>query len=99
MSDWAAVASALIAGIGLLFAGWQLMIMNRAAKLERTVARDGVVVSWRPIEAPRQPEPDGTAVWLYEIRLDNPGRLPVDNVRVEWHFHARFADAAPGFSS
>jgi len=86
MSEWAAVASTLIAGVGLLFAGWQLMIMNRAAALERRVARDGVVVSWRPVEAPRAAEPDGTAVWLYELRMHNPGRLPVDNVRVDWHF-------------
>ena len=34
MSDWVAVISTLIAGVGLLFAGGQLMIMNRAAKLE-----------------------------------------------------------------
>jgi hypothetical protein len=60
--------------------------MNRAAKLERRVARDGVVVSWRPIEAPRGPEPDGTAAWLYEVRLDNPGRLPIDNIQVDWVF-------------
>ena len=86
MSEWAAVASALIAGVGLLFAGWQLMIMNRAAALDRRVSIEGVVVSWRPIEAPRGPESDGSAAWLYEVRVDNPGRLPVDNVRVDWHF-------------
>ena len=86
MSEWAAVASTLIAGMGLLFAGWQLMIMNRAAALERRVAREGVVVSWRPIEAPREPGSDGTAVWLYEVWVHNPGRLPVDDVRVDWHF-------------
>jgi hypothetical protein len=86
MSEWAAVASAMIAGVGLLFAGWQLMIMNQAQAMERRVARDGVVVSWLPIEAPRAPEPDGTGVWLYEIQVHNPGRLPVDDVRVDWHF-------------
>jgi hypothetical protein len=84
--DWATVASALIAGVGLLFAGWQLMIMNKAAAMERRVALNGVVASWRPVEAPRAPEPDGTAIWLYEIHVHNPGRLPIDNVRVDWHF-------------
>jgi len=86
VSEWAAVASALIAGVGLLFAGGQLMVMNRAAAMERRVAREGVVVSWRPIEAPRKAESDGNAVWLYEVRVHNPGRLPVDDVRVDWHF-------------
>ena len=86
MSEWAAAASTLIAAVGLLFAGWQLMIMNRAAAMERRVAREGVVVSWRPLEAPHEAGPDGSAVWLYEIRVHNPGRLPVDDVRVDWHF-------------
>lgn len=86
VSEWAAVVSALIAGIGLLFAGRQLHIMNRAAALERRVSREGVVVLWRPIEAPHEPSPDGTAVWLYEVQVHNPGRLPVDDLRVDWHF-------------
>src|SRR5579859_168804 len=86
MDVWVSVVSTLIAGLGLLFAGGQLMIMNRAAALEKRVARDGVVVSWEPIEAPRVAQSDGTAAWLYEIRVHNPGRLPVDDVRVDWHF-------------
>jgi hypothetical protein len=86
MGEWAAVASTLIAGIGLLFAGWQLLAMNRSTAMERRVAIDGVVVSWRPVEAPRGPESDGSGVWLYEIRVHNPGRLPVDDVRIEWNF-------------
>jgi hypothetical protein len=86
MSEWAAVVSTLIAGLGLLFAGGQLMVMNRTAAMERRVAREGVVVSWRPINAPRQAEPDGSAVWLYEVQVHSPGRMPVDDVRVDWHF-------------
>ncbi len=86
MGEWAAIATTLIAGVGLLFGGGQLMVMNRAAALERRVARDGVVVSWRPIEAPREAEADGTGVWLYDIRVHNPGRMPVDDVRVDWNF-------------
>jgi hypothetical protein len=97
MSEWAAVASALIAGVGLLFAGGQLMVMNRAAAMERRVARDGVVVSWRPIEAPRKAESDGSAVWLYEVRVHNPGRLPVDDVQVDWHFQCPVRRRRSGF--
>jgi hypothetical protein len=55
------------------------------AGTDRRVSREDVV-SWRPIEAPRGPESDGSAAWLYEVRVDNPGRLPVDNVQVDWHF-------------
>jgi hypothetical protein len=51
MTELAAAACALIAGVGLQFAGWQLMIMNRAAAMERRVARERVVVARRPIEA------------------------------------------------
>lgn len=80
------VASTLIAGIGLLFAGAQLLVMNRSAAMDRRIALEGVVVSWRPVEAPRGPEEDGTAAWLYEIRVHNPGRMPVDDVQVDWHF-------------
>src|SRR5215813_4627893 len=87
MGEWATVASTLIAGIGLLFAGAQLLVMNRSTAMDRRIALEGVVVSWRPIEAPRRAEAeDGTAAWLYEIRVHNPGRMPVDDVLVDWHF-------------
>lgn len=86
MGEWATVASTLIAGIGLLFAGAQLLVMNRSAAMDRRIALEGVVVSWRRVEAPRGPEDDGTAAWLYEIRVHNPGRMPVDDVQVDWHF-------------
>ena len=86
MGGWAAIASTLIAVVGLFFTGAQLLVMNRAAAMERRVAREGVVVSWEPVEAPRAAEPDGTGVWEYEIQVQNPGALPVDNLRVDWHF-------------
>ena len=86
MAEWAAVASTLIAGIALFFAGGQLLVMNRTAAMERRVARDGVAVSWRPLDAPYAAEADGTAAWLYLIEVHNPGRLPIVDVRVEWHF-------------
>jgi hypothetical protein len=86
MGEWAAVASTLIAAVGLLFAGGQVMIMNRAAAMERRIARDGVVVSWQPVEAPREAQSDGTGVWRYDVRVHNPGRMPVDDVVVDWYF-------------
>ncbi|GAA3213857.1 hypothetical protein ACFO1B_13125 [Dactylosporangium siamense] len=86
MTDWVAVTSTSITGAGLVFAGWQLMIMNRAARMDRKVALDGVVASWRAVEAPREAQPDGNGVWLYEFQVHNPGRLPIDSVKIDWRF-------------
>jgi hypothetical protein len=86
MSDWAAVVSALIAAVGLVFAGWQLLLLNRQARYERRVAYEGVVVSWRALEAPQHPDSDGSAIWLYEVTAQNPGRLPIDHVEVRLVF-------------
>jgi hypothetical protein len=82
----AAVASAVVAGIGLIFAGWQVRLLNQAARQERKVALDGVAVSWQPVEAPHRPEPDGTAQWVYRITAHNPGRLPIDEIVVRLTF-------------
>ncbi len=97
MTDWVAVVSTSITGAGLVFAGWQLMIMNRAARMDRRVALDGVVASWRAIEAPRKAQPDGTGVWLYEFQVHNPGRLPIDSVRIEWIFSCEVQRRRSGF--
>jgi len=86
MNDLVAIASASIAAVGLFFAGWQLLLLNRNATYERRVAYDGVVVSWRPVEAPDHPNHDGAAEWLYELTVNNPGRLPIDHVVVRWVF-------------
>ena len=88
MADWAAAVSAAVAAIGLVFGGWQLFLLNRQARYERRVAERGVVVSWRAVEAPDHAEQDGTAVWLYEVMANNPGRLPIDNVEVTWYLGA-----------
>jgi hypothetical protein len=86
MSDWAAAVSALIAGLGLLFAGGQLALLNRQARYERRVAYEGVVVSWYPLETPQHPDRDGSAAWLYEVTANNPGRLPIDHIEVRLVF-------------
>jgi hypothetical protein len=85
MAEWAGIASALVAAVGLVFAGWQLLLLNRQARYDRRVAYDGVVVSWRPVEAPDQPDANGWCVWLFEVTVHNPGRLPIDNVEIRWY--------------
>lgn len=79
----AAAASAAFAGVGLWFAGGQLKIVRRQHDYDLRVANDGVAVSWRALEAPHSARPDGTAQWLYEIGVQNPGRLPIQNIKVQ----------------
>jgi len=104
MSDWAAVGSAVFAAVGLLFAGWQLLLLNRQADHDRRVALEGVVVSWRPLESPDHADDDDDAQWRYEIAAHNPGRLPIDNVQIRLvfpcdlrrvHYSGRFDQPAP----
>jgi hypothetical protein len=87
LADRIALASSLIAAIGLLFTGYQVWLLNRQARHDRRIVIDGVAVSWRPVEAPSRAErSDGTSKWLYELVLVNPGRLPIDDVHIHWTF-------------
>jgi len=86
MNDCAAVASALFAAVGLIFTGRQLLLINQQARVERRVGLEGVVVSWRAVEAPNHGSHDGTAVWKYEVSVANPGRFPIDHVDIRWVF-------------
>ncbi|MDR7274846.1 hypothetical protein [Catenuloplanes atrovinosus] len=87
LANWIALASSVIAAVGLLFTGFQVWLLNQQARHDRRVVIDGVAVSWRPVEAPsRAEEPDGTSAWLYEVVLVNPGNLPIDDVHVHWTF-------------
>jgi hypothetical protein len=82
-----AMASSIIAAIGLVFTGHQVWLLNRQFRYERRVVVDGVAVSWRPVEAPSRAErDDGTSKWVYEVVLVNPGRLPIDDVQIRWTF-------------
>jgi hypothetical protein len=76
----------LAVGVGRVLAGWQVRVMIRTLAMDRRVARESVVVSWRPIDVPRERQPGGSGVWVYEVRVHNPGRLPIDEVRVDWLF-------------
>lgn len=82
----AGVASAVAAAVGLVFAGWQLRIVHNDREEDHRVAREGVAVSWQPVLAPASVDPDGTAVWKYEIAVHNPGRLPVQDTIIQITF-------------
>jgi hypothetical protein len=85
LTDWLAVASAVAAAVGLGFTADQLRLARRDAKAMDALAIEGVAVSWHALEAPDHAGCDGIAEWLYEISVHNPGRFPIDNVRVVLH--------------
>ncbi|WP_447925139.1 hypothetical protein [Georgenia muralis] len=47
---------------------------------------DGVAVAWHPRTRPNKAEPDGAANWEYIIMVNNPGMLPIRDVRVLLRF-------------
>jgi hypothetical protein len=86
VTDWTASASTLFAGVGLVFAGQQVLLGNRQAREDRRLGLEGVVVSWRVVEAPAAAEKDGSAVWIYEVTVTNPGKFAIDRVDIDWVF-------------
>lgn len=85
LADWVAVGSAVAAAVGLGFTGDQLRLARRDASATERLAVEGVAVSWQALEAPDHPDDGGFAEWLYEITVHNPGRFPIDDVRVALH--------------
>jgi hypothetical protein len=55
---------------------------------ERRLWIEGVSASWHPRIRPNVTDVDvgGRARWLYEFRVDNPGRFPISDVEVAVHF-------------
>lgn len=86
MTEWLGVISTAIAAVGLVFAGVQVRNLNRQTAHDQRVATEGVVVAWRPKQAPDTAGPDGHAQWQYIVSVHNPGRLPIDDIRVRWVF-------------
>jgi hypothetical protein len=86
VTDWTSTASTLFAGVGLVFAGQQVLLGNRQVREDRRLGLEGVVVSWRVVEAPAAAEKDGSAVWTYEVTVTNPGKFAIDRVAIDWVF-------------
>lgn len=79
-SIWLATASATFAGAGLMFSGYQTLLARNDRLAIRQVELAGVSISWVTKEVPDHAEPDGTAAWVFAITIDNPGRMPIDEV-------------------
>lgn len=80
------VLSGLAAAVAVSYAAAQDRTANRDRREQQAREVDGVSVSWLPLEVPDRPDDDGMAQWLYEFRIDNPARFPIDRVRATVHF-------------
>jgi hypothetical protein len=84
--DLAAWFTGAVTAIGLLFAGYQVLLLRRQHEREREVEIRGVAVEWRTLDPPNHADPDGTSAATYEITAYNPGKLPVRDVDVTLSF-------------
>lgn len=85
-TEWLAVVSALLAAGGLVFAGMQTRHLWQQRAEDDRLATEGVSLSWQPLQAPSRPDADGTARWVYEIVVHNPGRFPISEVTADLTF-------------
>lgn len=84
LTTWLAVASALTAAAGLVFAAVELRHVRQRRAEDDQLATDGVSVSWSPLAAPDRGGRHGLATWTYEVIAHNPGRFPVSEVEIVW---------------
>lgn len=79
------VAAATVAAA--VFAGWQVRELVRQQRDVERLETRAVSVMWQATSAPHKPDAsDGSAVWVLEVTLTNPGRMPIDNVHCTIHF-------------
>ncbi len=81
-SDVAAIVAALAAVLATAFAGVEVRRSTMERQDARAAERNGVAVAWAPAIRPNHSDQDGRATWVYEIVVQNPGHLPVRDVRV-----------------
>ncbi len=69
-----------------VFAGWQVRELVRQQREVKRLETQAVSVMWEPTVAPHKADADGSAAWVLEVTLTNPGRMPIDNVLCTLHF-------------
>ncbi|ROP34570.1 hypothetical protein [Pseudokineococcus lusitanus] len=85
-AEWLGILSALLAVGGLVFTGMQTRHLWQQRDEDDRLAAEGVSLSWQPLQAPSRPDADGTARWVYEIVIHNPGRFPISVIDAELTF-------------
>lgn len=89
MFDAQAVADLFVAAATVaaaVFAGWQVRELIRQQRQAEKLETRAVSVMWQATSAPHKADADGSAVWVLEITLTNPGRMPIDNVHCTIYF-------------
>ncbi|GAB2935858.1 hypothetical protein GCM10027047_35690 [Rhodococcus aerolatus] len=72
---------AILAGVGaLLFNGVQLLRQVRADERNREVELEGVALTWKALDVPREPRSDSWSVAEHIFTLHNPSRLPITSI-------------------
>lgn len=84
--DVASWVGAVAAAGAAAFAGWQLRMLRKQEARARAAEIRGVAVAWHPVVVPPKEEGDGTAVWKYDLEVQNPGSLPIRDVNVRLTF-------------
>lgn len=91
---WVTAVAAVAAGAYGALQVRQIKFQNRESR-ERSqeeaqryhrLSREGVAASWRAPRVPKSAGNDGRALWEYRFDVQNPGRLPITDVRVKIEF-------------
>ena len=86
LGETATVVGGFATAAAAAFAGWQLLVLHRDRRADARAAIRGVAVAWHPVQRHHRPEPDGSAIYVYEITVANPGTLPISDVDVDLDF-------------
>lgn len=82
MDVWLTLFAVLLSAAATAFAAWELRENVRERRKARRVETEGVAVTWQPKVRPKQAHASGDATWTYVVEAQNPGRLPIRNVKV-----------------
>jgi hypothetical protein len=82
-SDWISLIGVGVAAAAVVFGGLQVKHARDERREIEELSIRGVSVSWHAVESPDHADLDGgNARWRYEFIVNNPGRMPIDNVTV-----------------
>ena len=87
--NWGDVPTWITAGAAVAataFGAVTVRQIKSQTERERRLSLEGVAASWRAPGVPASPEADGTATWVYLFEVQNPGRLPITDLRVTVDF-------------
>lgn len=76
------VVAGVATAVAVLFTAIELGSLGRHRRISAAAELDGVGVAWELVTHPRMPDEHGYGVWGFHIVAQNPGQLPIRDVRV-----------------